>query len=204
MIHGTPPAPEPDIGAAHPNQRIINYLHREPIKFGALVGGVDGRYIEIAPNGNVVTSGDIVHQSQRSQIGRTNLTRFSSNPFYQIRPGRLTFEVKTGSNIVVVRLQSGILQNGVNLSNVSLTMGPASVGVEHIRNHPVTNEMKFRLVNRVHCRKFSFRCKSNKRKPFAGTVDVVFGGRLTIDKTVSGNIDAPLQAEIRLIDNHNT
>lgn len=196
---------EPAIGAAFNLERNITYINKEPLKFGALIGGVDGRFIELRANGNVTTSGDIIHQSLRSHIGGTNLRNFASNPFYQIKPGRLTFQIMSDTDTILIRFNQGMLQPGVNLSNLTFEVGPESVGVDLVSNHLASNEMKFRIVNSGRsCKRLSFRCKKKGQKLLSGTIDIVFGGKLTIDRAVSGNIDAPFQAEITLLPHRTT
>ena len=174
---------EPDIGAGRSHSSAITVTKRTPLSFGALVGGRDNRYIELSPDGTLITSGDIVGQSHRSYIGDVNLGNFSSiNPLYRIRPGRLTFSVGHiyDASVVTVEFFTGELASGVTLSGLVANVGPdTSSGFLRLPNT---------AVNRIQFQATQSMTNAN--------VDLGFGGRLELAGSLRGEVDAPVHINI--------
>ncbi|OED37289.1 hypothetical protein AB833_24375 [Chromatiales bacterium (ex Bugula neritina AB1)] len=174
--------PEPPTAAAHSTQPNIRITERVPLSFGALVKGDNDQFIELTPDGSVFASGGITGQSQHSHIGATNLDNFSSNPLYRIQPGRLSFDINSLAEKSTVRVEfiDGDLGTGVNLSNLLIDVGPdTSDGLLPL---PATtnNKIEFQATHSIS----------------QATVDLAFGGRLTLSDHSTGEINSPMNVNI--------
>lgn len=167
---------EPEIAAG----RSHSTYHHEPsvaissvtpLRFGGIVNIADGMFIELTPDGELFSSGDISGQTRYSYIGDTNLTNFSVNEFYKTHPGILEFDVKhlQERGTVSVEFVSGLLDEGVTLSNISIDIGNADglLPVAPARSDTLN---------------FSDRIEFNAVEDIDSTrVRLAYGGRLSID-----------------------
>lgn len=185
--------PEPSIGAGHHGGfghnggSPISVSLKEPLNFGALVGG-EIRYIDLTPNGDVYISG----QSAHSYVGDVNSQR------YQVQPGRLKFEVNSTrrSKYITVKFLPGELKPGVTLSNLQIQLVAASPEVEKVLSYQVPNEIKLKLNHANNCG-INWRCRRNRNTSVF--IDLHYGGRLTLGSHVSGEVLAPLDARISVL-----
>ena len=173
---------EPSFAAALNAQPTVSIKETIPLSFGALVKGDSRSFIELTPDGAVFASGEITGQSQYSHIGAANLTNFSSNPLYRIHPGRLSFDVSSVAQNGTVRVEflDGDLSSGVSLSNLSIDVGPGTSG--GLLRLPTTakNVVEFQATD-----SFS-----------QASVDIAFGGRLSLSKYSSGEVNTPVTVNI--------
>jgi len=173
---------EPNIAAAFSGNTNIEISQKQPLSFGSLVGGTEDLFIELTPDGHVFTTGKISGQSQHSHIGEKNLSTYSMNPRYRIHPGRLVFNVDHISENGTVRIdfRDGRISDGVDLSNLSINSGP-NTSTDFMKL-PATssNRIKFQAIREI----------SN------GSIDITFGGRLTLTSNVGGEIAAPMDVNI--------
>ncbi len=171
-------SPEPSTAAAYSLQPDISLKEQVPLSFGGLVGGQVNTFIELTPDGHVFTSSEITGQSQRSHIGATNISRFSTNSLYKIHPGRLAFNVTAleENGKITVEYIANNLGEGVRFSNLALEVGPdTSTGLLRLPSTSI-NRVEFQAMHDIS----------------HGTVDLAFGGRLTISNSIKGKVDARL------------
>jgi len=178
---------EPDVAAAlgpplTVNGYTVELSANDPLKFGGLVGGVGSRFIQLTPDGTLI-SGDTT-QSVSSRIGIDTLAIVGGQARYQISPGRLTFDVKglQANDKITVDIQSFIVQSGVRFSAPEIDTGPGH------------DPMLTRIVSPTSTDTIVF--NTNGVPHAKATVDLVYGGRLEIADGVSGDIEGQLIARI--------
>lgn len=202
---------EPDIAAGHGGSSYSHHSHhstrvsieKEPLKFGALVGGHDGRYIVLSTSGQVHTNGQIVDQSARSHIGVENQRKFSANPYYKMQAGRLKVVANKvyAGKYIKIKFFPGALLDGVTLSSLELEVAGLT-GATRVDSHVHPSEILFKATGQKKRCGWSYwwfyGCYSDEGSDVE--IDIVYGGRLTIDDFVFGEIDAKMDVRVTLSD----
>lgn len=169
-----PNTDEPEIaaGRSYTHHPLSVSVHSAtPLRFGGIVNVDDGMFIELTPDGEMFSSGEISGQTRYSHIGDTNLANLSGNEFYKTHPGILEFDVKglQESGTVTVEFVTGLLDDGVTLSNLSIDIAnadgliPAAPARKEVLNYG--NQITFNAVENIDSTR----------------VRLAFGGRLSID-----------------------
>lgn len=181
---GGPQIYEPKIGAVHHGHHgSVSVTRNNPVNFGSLVGG-GNRWIKLSASGNISSDFDISSQSDRSYIGDDNMAQFST-----VQPGRLTFTMHLSCGRTArVRILTGLLETGVSLSNVEILDGPEMEGVNRVRS--ASDEVSFEGTI---CSSRRSRGNTNRSNV---TIDLIYGGQLTLDSAISGQVQAPLNVNI--------
>jgi hypothetical protein len=142
-----------------------------PLRFGGIVNIDDGMFIELTPDGELFSSGEVSGQTRYSYIGDTNLANLAANEFYQTHPGILEFEVNglQERGTVTLEFVTGVLDEGITLSNLSIDIGNADglIPVAPASNNTLnySNRIEFSAVENIGSTR----------------VRIAYGGRLSID-----------------------
>ncbi len=188
---------EPSIGAAseyghsknHPNNNFS--FSTESMSFGALVGGDSDIYIELGTDGSVLTNS----QSRHSYIGDFNKQHFFNDPRYLIRSGRLKLnaDVRRSHRYLLIDFSRNTNVDGVTLTGLEI-IPTDTINAIPEPFHNVQNSIKFEVTH-PKCG-LSYKCRSQKTNV---TIDLSLYGRLTLQSHIKGEVNAQLEASVKLV-----